>query len=669
MLIKIFRKLYRYNILILFLIFLITLTYSFLLANKRYINFEYGKFDLGNMSQIVWNTSQGRFMEVTDQFGTNMPRWGMSHVDPILILFVPIYWVYDNPMILILIQHIFILSAIFPLFLLSKKKLKSSLIGYLIVLTYILYPAIGFTLVWTGFHGISFVAPLLVWIVWILEKDDFKSSKLYWILIIAMLLGKEEIGAILALGSVFLYFKNKKLAVKTFLISFSWFIFAFFIVIPHYANLRESSISNFAQKTGVFDLDTDQAGGDNFFFQRYEYLGSSYSEMLKTFLTRPDKVLKVSTTKDKITALNNLLGPLGYIAILNPFWLVTTPDLAIVLLSKDDIFDISNHRIGLVISGLFISYLYLLAFMKKREKSATLTKGFAFVVLFLTLFFSNSTNNPLYVSGKSLITNKFIFKIFPALANEIKITKEYQIGESRLSKVPSNNPKCLNEMVHIINELNPKIYTGPDYLGAHAANREVNALFPARFWDADLVIADIFETKTVNPLGSTGWTFNKEGLRRLVDSQNYVHKYSCGRISAFEKGNSLDSSQFIKDSSSNLVWYDFGTDKISLQISVKKLDSHQLDIFIQKKEGSFLDKTTFWTFENVSDSSIKFSFINYISVAFRESLDRAHADQIIEEIYHPKLVSNLPSGDYKVFYGVGDLLNAQEVYIGEIKIL
>src|SRR3989344_7127235 len=113
---KFFQKVERFNTLILSLIFVVTLIYSFLLANKRYNNVEYGKFDLGNMSQMVWNTSQGRFMEVTDQFGTNMPRWGMSHVDPILAIFVPVYWFFDNPMILVLIQHIAILSAIFPLF-------------------------------------------------------------------------------------------------------------------------------------------------------------------------------------------------------------------------------------------------------------------------------------------------------------------------------------------------------------------------------------------------------------------------------------------------------------------------------------------------------------------------------------------------------------------------
>ena len=32
----------------------------------RYANFEFGKFDLGNMTQMVWNTLNGKFMYLTD---------------------------------------------------------------------------------------------------------------------------------------------------------------------------------------------------------------------------------------------------------------------------------------------------------------------------------------------------------------------------------------------------------------------------------------------------------------------------------------------------------------------------------------------------------------------------------------------------------------------------
>jgi uncharacterized membrane protein len=256
------------------IIFIISLLYSFTLALKRYNNFELGKFDLGNMSQMVWNSSRGNFMEITDQFGNNMPRWGMSHVDPVLLFFVPIYWINSHPMIMVFFQHLLILSAIFPLFWLVTSKLNSKISGVFVVLTYVLYPAIGFTLVWTGYHGISFVAPVLIWLIWYLEKTSFLKSNnkkyliIYWVLIVFMLLGKEEIGFMLALTSIYIYLKNKKLGILTFVISFLWSALCFLIIIPSYAGLRKESIDSFILNTQARDVKTNRGIRRKFLFTK-----------------------------------------------------------------------------------------------------------------------------------------------------------------------------------------------------------------------------------------------------------------------------------------------------------------------------------------------------------------------------------------------------------------
>ena len=656
------------------------LTYAFTLAYKRYLNFEYGKFDLGNMSQMVWNTSRGRFMEVTDQFGMNMPRWGMSHVDPILVIFAPIYWFYDNPMILVFVQHVVIISAIFPIYFLCLKRFENKITSFIVVLTYLLYPAIGFTLVWTGYHGISFVAPFFIWLVWILEKNDFFNKKtiprkdliVYWILIIVMLLGKEEIGAILAIYALFIYSKNKKLAIQTFLISFIWFIIAFFIIIPAYSDLRKQSIDTFAEKTSIVGADSEQVGEDNFFIHRYDYLGSTYSEIVVNAILHPKLIIDVAFSKDKLLALNNLFGPLGYILLIVPIWLVSVPDLAIVLLSKDEIFDISNHRIAFVISALFISYIYLLSKLKGRYRLL-----FSILVLILTVYFSKVTNNPIYLSGESLIRAKIIGKVFSQASEE---SPKYKFGDARRAQVPRNDNECLNEMSQIISDQNPEIYTGPDYLGAQSSNRLVNALYPARYWDADLVLADFFETKTTGPLGTSGWAFNKESLRRLLDNSTYSHLYSCGKISAFGRGTPKDSSMFV-DLSEYKKFDDskieFGTDRIKLSISssfvavpgkISRNSENPIKLLVQKGDGNFLDKTTFWTFESEVDKEVKFTVIDYLSSGFRGSLDRAERGQLVFETYYPIIPDRFISGKYNVFFGVGDLLNAKEVFIGQTEL-
>lgn len=669
------------NILFLTLIFIASVAYSFILSNKRYHNFEYGKFDLGNMAQMVWNTSQGRFMEVTDQFGTNMPRWGMSHIDPILAIFAPVYWVYPNPMFLVLIQQIVILSAIYPLFVLVKWKTKSIIAAYFIVLSYVLYPANGFTLVWTGFHGISFVAPILIWITWFLERNDFlvqaslNKKIIYWVLIIAMLMGKEEIGAMLAIASVFLYFKNKRLAIMTFIVGLVWSLLCFLVFIPYYSHYRSESVNTFFEQVGVNTEEAKNISGENFFINRYAYLGSSYGEIAKNAILKPNLIYKKTFSEQKLEALNNLFGPMGYFVFLSPLWIISLPDLAIVLLSEEEIFDISNHRIAFVIVSIFLSIAYffqLFRYVGSRKFPDFKHVRVVFVVLsglifLLNIYFSHITNNPLYVSGRSFIEGKILSKVF---------AKDEVYGEQRFAKVPRNDSVCLDQMLKIVEDRDPDIYTGPDYLGAQTSLRRVNALFPSRFWDADLVVADVFETKTLGVFGDSGWIFNKEGLRRLMATNRFEHLYSCGKVSAFVPGENKDTAVFVDESEiSDYPSIDVETKKISMKFKllslpgiINKNDPEPFVIAAVLIKGTFKDKVAFWTFEEVGNEDNRLTFVDYASLGYDQSLDKAEKDQFVKETVYPKL-DLLKDGKYKVYWGMGDLLDASDIYIGEISLV
>src|ERR1051325_349604 len=49
----------------------------------RHDAFETHRFDLGNMTQAVWSTAHGRFLEATSAEGDQFTRLG-AHVDPLL---------------------------------------------------------------------------------------------------------------------------------------------------------------------------------------------------------------------------------------------------------------------------------------------------------------------------------------------------------------------------------------------------------------------------------------------------------------------------------------------------------------------------------------------------------------------------------------------------------
>ena len=69
----------------------------------RYRTFSTGRFDLGNMVQAVWSTTQGRFLDTTDVSGVQFNRLG-AHVDPVLALFAPLWLVWSSPEMLLVAQ-------------------------------------------------------------------------------------------------------------------------------------------------------------------------------------------------------------------------------------------------------------------------------------------------------------------------------------------------------------------------------------------------------------------------------------------------------------------------------------------------------------------------------------------------------------------------------------
>src|SRR5690606_16395553 len=73
----------------------------------KHENLQSGRFDLGNMSQTVWNTSRGNFFQLTNPDGTQqISRLGI-HSDFFLILFAPFYLLWSDPAVLLIGQTLF----------------------------------------------------------------------------------------------------------------------------------------------------------------------------------------------------------------------------------------------------------------------------------------------------------------------------------------------------------------------------------------------------------------------------------------------------------------------------------------------------------------------------------------------------------------------------------
>jgi uncharacterized membrane protein len=180
----------------------------------KFNNFDFGKFDQGNMTQMVWNTLHGRVLYLTDYFGSNVPRWSMSHVDPILLLFVPIFAIFQHPMTIAYAQLVLIVLSAFIVYVIAYQELKSKWASCAFAIAYLLYPAMGFINSSIGFHGVTAAVPFFLGAFCIFEKmykEGFTSKGIVSlsILLIITMSGKEQVPLYIFMWGLFiLVFRN-----------------------------------------------------------------------------------------------------------------------------------------------------------------------------------------------------------------------------------------------------------------------------------------------------------------------------------------------------------------------------------------------------------------------------------------------------------------------------
>jgi uncharacterized membrane protein len=165
-------------------------------AVLRHRTFESGRFDLGNMTQAVWSTAHGDFLSVTDVRGEQISRLG-SHFDPILALLAPLWWLWPNPELLLVVQAGAVASGALPVFWLARKHVGSDPAAAALAVAYLLSPPVQWLTV-SDFHPVALACPLLLFAWWHLDAGRLWAFALFAAAAIAT---KEHVGlAVAALG-------------------------------------------------------------------------------------------------------------------------------------------------------------------------------------------------------------------------------------------------------------------------------------------------------------------------------------------------------------------------------------------------------------------------------------------------------------------------------------
>jgi uncharacterized membrane protein len=267
-----------------------------------------GRFDLGNMVQAVWSTAHGHPLRITDLRGDQISRLA-AHVDPILVFFAPLWWIWPSASLLLVVQAAALALGALPVFWLARKHLRSDSAALGFALAYLLLPAVEW-LTLNEFHPVALATPLLLFAFWYLDESRLIPFAVCAVLACAC---KEEIPLVVVGFGIWYALSHGRHAVGAAIAALGlvWAGLAIGVIIPHFNNGASSS-----------------------FYSRYSEVGGSPGGVLKTAATHPWTLVAKAFGHRGIHYLIELGLPLAGLWALAPLALLAAvPDLAINLLS------------------------------------------------------------------------------------------------------------------------------------------------------------------------------------------------------------------------------------------------------------------------------------------------------------------------------------------------
>jgi uncharacterized membrane protein len=318
------------------------------LAQIRHSAFWSGRFDLGNLTQAVWSTAHGHFLEMTDLDGKQISRLG-AHFDPIVAAFAPLWRLWPSPTLLLVTQAAAVAAGAIPVFLLARKHLCSEWAGLGFALAYLLYPPTEWLVV-DDFHPVALATPLLLAGFWLLDEDRVTAF-----LVVGGLacLTKEHVGlTVAAMGIWYAVARHRRagwaIAAGGIVVS----VVAIAIIVPHFA-----------------------PGGGSPFESRYDAVGGSPTGIARTAATDPLVVLDAGTEGRDLQYVFHLLVPLAFLPLLGLGATATAlPEVLLNVLSDARTqTSIHFHYTAAAIPGLIAGAIFGAARLRRRDGGSVST--------------------------------------------------------------------------------------------------------------------------------------------------------------------------------------------------------------------------------------------------------------------------------------------------------
>jgi uncharacterized membrane protein len=315
---------------------------------QQYHRFRLGAYDLVIFDQAIRNYAHGHppvsmFKNVHDAAQV-APDYTQpfsilgDHFSPILALLAPLYWIWNNPQVLLLAQAMLFALAVPSVWAFSRRALlrlappRSAAVGaYLVSATFgLCWPLQEATQ--AGFHEVAFFVPLSALMI-----ERYQARKLGHAVAcaVALLFVKEDMGYVVAAFGLLLLVTRRingdpldRAERRRYRISGACL-----------------GVGGVAFAMAVLHLWIPAFGGRVGFYWYYGQLGPDMLGALKTAVTDPGTAYQVATQPEvKINTLYFLFWPYLYLSLASPLCLLAVPLLAERLFSdKPEHWTLDQH--------------------------------------------------------------------------------------------------------------------------------------------------------------------------------------------------------------------------------------------------------------------------------------------------------------------------------------
>ena len=249
-------------------------------------------FDLGIYDQATWLLSRGRGPFVTIR-GLDLFA---QHAAYIMALVAPLYRLWADPRLLLLLQVLFLALPAVVVYRLGTRHLGHPAAGLAVAVAYLAYPGVQWAISWQ-FHPEAIAAGLLALAA--LAADRGRHRTMGVCLALAALCG-EEVGLIVAgFGLLLVAGGRRSIGWRTAAAGLTWFLLATWVLMPLHAG----------RATRLFETD-------------YGIAGTGPAALLASLPTMAGHTLQTGLANDGLFYLLLVFLPLAGLPLLSPRWLL-----------------------------------------------------------------------------------------------------------------------------------------------------------------------------------------------------------------------------------------------------------------------------------------------------------------------------------------------------------